>query len=496
MKLFLYGLAMGLGLLLAVLLGRTLVLPGVPQSSTSAPVPAGLDGERIARHLGEAIRFATISHQVGAGEQALRDSRVAFAGLHDWLSRRYPHVATQLQREQVGDSLLYTWVGRNPALPAVLLMAHQDVVPVVRGSEGSWLQPPFSGALADGYVWGRGALDIKSSLVTIMEATEALLARGFQPDRTLLLAFGHDEEIGGTQGNRRIAELLRQRGTRLSWVVDEGGFIGQGLVAGMSQDSAFVGIAEKGYLSLKLKATASGGHSSAPPVFAQTAIGRLTEALRRIGEQPFPLALDSTVEQTLAALAPYQEGARRLVFANQWLFAPLMQQVLGNSKEFATQMHTTVAPTIIRGGVKDNVLPPSAMAVINLRIHPRDSQASVLEHIRGVVADQQVEVLPLPGGWEPSAISRADSDEFRLLERTIQESFANTVVVPNLTAAATDSRHYLGLTDQVFRFVPRQLSAAEMAGIHGANERIAVKNLVQMAGFYYRLLQAQGGHTN
>lgn len=490
MKRFLLALAVGLFLLLALLLGRTLLLPPAQLASAPPVLPAGLDETRIARHLGEAIRFATISHQVGAGERALRDSRVAFAELHAWLTRSYPRVTARLQREQIGDSLLYTWSGRDPAQPAVLLMAHLDVVPVVPGSEDDWRQPPFSGALADGYVWGRGALDTKSSLVAIMEAAEAALAQGFQPPRTVLFAFGHDEEIGGSQGNRRIAELLQRRGTRLAWVGDEGGFIGRGLVPGVSQDIAFVGIAEKGYLSLSLKAGASGGHSSAPPVLAETAIGRLAGALQRIGEQPFASALDGSTEQTLTALAPLQQGMRRVVFANLWLFEPLLQQVLGNSKEFATQMHSTIAPTIIRGGIKDNVLPASATAVINLRLHPRDSQAVALEHIRGALADEQVKVMALPGGWEPSALSRVDSDEFRLLERVIRASFANTWVVPNLTAGATDSRYYLPLTDQVFRFAPRQLTAGEMAGIHGANERIAVSNLAQMAGFYLRLLQA------
>jgi carboxypeptidase PM20D1 len=259
----------------------------------------------------------------------------------------------------------------------------------------------------------------------------------------------------------------------------------------MSRNTAFVGVAEKGYLSVRLTAKTLGGHSSVPPALNQTAIGQIAEALNRIGQQPFALRLDDTVEQTLAALAPYQNGVRRLVFANQWLFAPLTRHLLGNSKEFATQMHTTIAPTIIQGGVKDNVLPPSAEAVLNLRIHPRDTQASVLEHLRQAIADLPVQVQPLPGGWEPSTISNTDSAGFKLLDQTIRQTFANTVVIPNLTAAATDSRHYLGLADQVFRFAPRQLPASELAGVHGANERISVENLALMTGFYHRLIQAQ-----
>jgi len=477
--------------LLVLLAWRTLSLPKPSFPRQADALPAQLDGQVIAHHLGEAIRFPTISHEVGTDEREAQVTRRAFAGLHEWAARTYPRVASQLQREIVGDSLLYRWTGRNLKLPAVLLMAHADVVPVVPGSEQDWLQPPFSGAVSDGYVWGRGALDDKSSMVAILEATEALLAKGFQPERTILLAFGHDEELGGGQGNHQIAELLRQRGLRLAWVIDEGGFIGQGMVPGMSQNTAFVGIAEKGYMSVRLTAKALGGHSSAPQAFAQTAIGQITEAVNRIGEHPFALSLDDTAEQTLMALAPYQNGVQRLAFANQWLFAPLTRHLLGNSKEFATQMHTTIAPTIIQGGMKDNVLPPSAEAVLNLRLHPRDTQASALEHLRQAIGDLLVAAQPLSGGWEPSTISNTESAAFHLLEKTIRQSFANTVVIPNLTAAATDSRHYLGLAEQVFRFAPRQLPVSEIAGIHGANERISVNNLVLMAGFYYRLMEAQ-----
>jgi carboxypeptidase PM20D1 len=491
MKTWSRALAVALGALLLVLAWRTLTLPPAAAIDEAQAVPAELDGATVARHLGEAIRFRTVSHEEGGSEQERLASHQAFVDLHQWISRSYPHVAASLQRENVGDSLLYTWPGRDAGLPPILLMAHADVVPVVPGSEGDWRQPPFSGAISDGYVWGRGALDDKAPMVAILEAAEALLAKGFKPERGILLAFGHDEEIGGHQGNQLIAERLRQRNVRLAWVLDEGGFVGQGMVPGMTRNTAFVGIAEKGYLSVRLTARAIGGHSSTPPVFAQTAIGQIAEALRRIGENPFPLRLDDTAEQTLAALAPYQQPLQRTVFANQWLFAPLTRHLLGNSKEFATQMHTTLAPTIIQGGVKDNVLPPSAEAVINLRLHPRDTRATALEHLRQALGDLPVQVQALPGGWEASAISRTDSAAFALLEKTIRQSFANTVVIPNLTAAATDSRHYLGLTEQVFRFAPRQLPVAEIAGVHGANERISVDNLGLMTAFYYRLLQAQ-----
>jgi len=487
-------LASGLLLLIAVLVGRTLLLPVAQLGANTPPLPEGIDAQRAAQHLSEAIRFNTISYQVGAGEALLQSSRAEFKALHNWLAQSYPQFAATTQRQVFGgSSLLFTWTGRNPQLPPVLLMSHLDVVPVSPGTETQWQQPPFSGALADGFVWGRGAIDTKGSVVAMLEAAEALIIQGYQPERTVLFAFGHDEEIGGLDGNRKIAEHLQQQGVRLDWVADEGGVVTQGLVPGVEANVAVIGIAEKGDISLALQANAVGGHSSMPPAFDETAIGRLSLALQRIGQAPFASGLQEPTAGFLASIAPAQGFALRLAFANLWLFGPLVENRLGQTPSGAAQLRTVISPTLLNAGIKENVLPPDAHAVINLRIHPQDSSASVLEHVRTAINDPQVSIRVLPGMREPSAISNVHGEAYRYFSQTIRDSFGNTLVAPNLTVGGTDSRYYLGLTENVFRFIPIRMTASDLPRFHGTNERIAIEHLGEAAGFYYRLLRQLPG---
>jgi len=477
--------------LIAVVVGRTLLLP--PAAFNSAPVslPEGLDAQRAAESLAAAIRLPTLSHQVGtpASQQAASDA--AFAGLREWLAQRYPRLtATTEQLDTGSPSILLRWPGKDSKLPAALLMAHQDVVPVAPGTEALWTHPPFSGAITDGFVWGRGAIDSKGSMVAMLEAVETLIAQGFQPQRDVLLAFGHDEEIGGHQGNRRIAAQLQEQGKHLAWVSDEGGFVVRGQIPGVSQDVAVVGIAEKGYVSLTLQSNAQGGHSSQPPAFDETAIGRLSQALQRVGDAPFQRGFDGPTGDLLASFTPAQSFGYRLIFANLWLFGPLVEQQLAASPAGAAQMQTSLSPTLLRAGIKENVLPPSARATLNLRIHPRDSIASVAEHVRNAVADEQITVKVMPAGREPSAVSDVNGAAYKQFAEVIRQSFSNTLVSPNLTVGGTDSRYYEPLTENIFRFSPLLMERDDLPRMHGTNERVGIDTLANASGFYYRLLQS------
>lgn len=489
MKRLLLALAGGLLLLILLLVSRTLLLAPAQISGITPALPKGLDAQRAAVHLGEAIRFQTISHQAGVDAEQLAASRVAFQALHAWLANTYPLFSTRAHREVISDSsLLFTWEGRHPELPPVMLMSHLDVVPVPPGSESQWQQQPFSGALSDGFVWGRGAIDTKGSVIAMLEAAETLISQGFQPERSVMFAFGHDEEIGGLQGNRLIAEQLKKQGVRLDWVADEGGALTQGLIPGVQANVAVVGIAEKGMISLALQTKAAGGHSSMPPAFDETAIGRLSRALQRIGQNPFTDSLQGPTASFLDSIAPARGFALRLVLANRWLFSPLVASSMAQTPSSAAQVHTVISPTLLSGGIKENVLPPDASAVVNLRIHPQDTIASVREHVSAAVNDPQVTITALPGAMEPSAISSVNGEAYRYFSQTIRDSFGSTLVAPNLTVGGTDSRYYLPLTDNVFRFIPIRLSANDLARFHGNNERVAIENLGEAAAFYYRLL--------
>src|SRR5438132_1952998 len=355
-----------------------LVLAGRAEPSSA------IDRDRVAEHLAAAIRFRTVSHQ-----DPSEDDRAQFVGLRAFLARTYPKVRRSLVRELVnGDGLLYTWKGADASAKPALLMAHQDVVPIEPGTEGRWAHPPFGGVIADGFVWGRGALDDKASLVFLMEAVESLLAEGFRPPRTVYLASGFDEEVGGLEGAARIAALLARRGVRLDYVLDEGRFVSQGVVPGVQEPVASIGIAEKGYVSVELVAEPEGGQSSRPP--PATAIGLLAAAIDRLQRHQMPARLHGAPRRELQALASHMPFGQRVMLSNLWLFEPLVVRALEKAPTTNALVRTTTAPTILQAGVKENVLPSKARAVVNFRILPGRTVGRVLTQLGRVVADARI----------------------------------------------------------------------------------------------------------
>lgn len=477
-------LALALLALIVVLLAVVLVRAsrfGVAQVDAPAAVPytppAG-----AAERLAAAIRIRTVSNQ-----DSTQFDTTAFAAFRDFLRAQYPRAHAALRREAVaGHSLIYTWPGSDPRLPPVVLMGHMDVVPVEPGTEARWTQSPFGGVIAGGFVWGRGALDDKSSVLGTLEAVEMLLAGGFAPRRTVMLAYGHDEEVGG-RGAQQIAALLRARGIRPEMVVDEGGVIGRGLMPGVDAPTALVGIAEKGFVSVELEAEVGGGHSSMPP--RQGSIGRLSAAIQRLEDQQMPARLDGPTLQLFERMGPELPLAQRAVFANLWLTHPLVMRTLAGAPSSNAMIRTTTAPTIFQAGTKENVLPSRARAVVNFRILPGDDVAGVVAHVRRVVNDTTIQVRPMQGfASEPSPVSRTDDETWRLLERTIRQSAPDAVVAPYLVVGGTDARHFHALSEHVYRFLPVRITSADLARIHGTDERVSVRDYEAAIGLYRQLL--------
>lgn len=495
MRRILLGIAAALVLLIAVVVGRTLMVPAYKPTPTREA--SAFDASVVANRLAEAVKFRTISWQAGAPAADISASEAAFLAFRDWMEVTYPNVAKALTREVVGNfSLLYTWKGSDPSLKPVLLMSHMDVVPVVPGTERNWTHDPFAGVIADGFIWGRGTLDTKQGIVGMLEAAEALIAKGFKPKRTIMFAFGHDEEIGGTNGNAKIAALLAERKIELEFVDDEGGLIANGALPGVEAPVALVGVAEKGGVTLELTAKAAGGHSSAPPAVGETAIGRLARAIEKLGNNPpFESGLDETTRATVTGMAPGTSFVRRLATANLWLFEPLVERTMRGAPASAAQIQTTIAPTIINGGVKDNVMPPEARARINFRIHPRDTVDGVLEKVKRAIADDQVEVAPIGGGRNPSPVSNLSGEQFAHIKRTLEAVRPGVIVVPTLVIAGTDSRYYFGLTKNVFRIIPADVGEGDLQRIHGTDERISVASARQVADYYYTLMSTMDGQT-
>lgn len=462
---------------------------GVAPTASSQALPAvsaAPSSRSPERRLAEALRFRTISHQ----DPAQLDPE-PFRALHAYLAQAFPRVHATLERERVSElSLLYRWPGRDPEAPAVLLTAHLDVVPVPEDQRAAWTHPPFEGVIAEGFVWGRGAIDDKGGVLAILEAVEGLLAEGFEPEGTLYLAFGHDEEVGGEEGAGAITELLASRGVRVAYSLDEGMAILDGSILGVDVPLAAVGIAEKGYVTLRLHCSAPGGHSSTPP--PESALGCLARAILRLEENPFPPHLDGVAGRTLSALAPQLSLPARVAVQAPWLFGPLLVSRLDGSPATRAMLRTTTAVTMAEAGVKENVLPSRAHATVNFRVSPAEDGAFVRQRVAELLADLPVEIETLRV-TEPSQVSSTESAAWRDLVRAIGAVAPRAVVVPGLVLGGTDSKHYARVADDSYRFTPFRLGPEDVARIHGVDERVAVANYHELIRFYRELLRGPAG---
>ncbi|HLZ75299.1 M20 family peptidase [Phenylobacterium sp.] len=484
----LLGLVLILGVLVAVVLVRTFSFkpPAAADLASVKVAPAvAVDVDAAAQHLSQAVQIQTVSHQSLADDQPAE-----WARLHDFLSTTYPAAHAAMSREIVGkNTLVYTWKGSDPSLSPIILMAHQDVVPVTAGSEGDWKHPPFSGAIAEGAVWGRGSIDDKGSLITLFEGLETLAKGGFKPRRTVIVVSGEDEETHGT-GARAAAALLKSRGVKAQFVVDEGlAVITENPITGGRL--ALIGTAEKGYATLKVTAKAEGGHSSAPPADGGGVV-TLAHAVSAIAAHGFPMAFRGPGAAMLQTLAPTAPFPVRMAVANAWLFKPLLIKQIGAAPAGAALLHTTIAPTMLQGSPKENVLPQDAAAWINYRIAPGDSSAGVMAKAKAAVAS-----LPVTLGWvdppfEPSPVSSTSSEGWKVLA-AVAHRVTDAPVAPSLVTAATDSRHLQSVAVDVYRFQPMDFGASEIEAIHGTNEHLTLANLKQCVEFYARLIATAAG---
>jgi carboxypeptidase PM20D1 len=466
---------------------RTMSFTAPPPPADAAIPDTGayaVDASAAAVRLGEAIRFRTVSLV-----QETED-RAQFEQFHAWMMQRYPALHRVARREVIGElSLLYVWEGSDPAQPPMLLLAHQDVVPVPDDTRQAWRVDPFGGVVRDDAVWGRGAIDDKGSLVAILEAAEFLAAQGRQPTRTILFAFGHDEEIGGDNGAVRMAALLKERGVRAWFVLDEG-------MAAVERHpltggpASMIGISERGSGTLRVRAVGQPGHSSMPP--PETAVSLVSEAVDRIHGMAIERRLEGgPALAMMRALAPELSFTNRMAVSNEWLFGPLLRQRLEGDATAQALLGTTVAPTVISGGSRPNVLPAEATAMINFRIHPRDSADDLLRRARQEVAD--LDGVTVDWAEEPrdaTAISSTTSSSYALLAALSRDILPDAPVAPGLVLAGTDSRHYSDVAENVYRFQPILLSTEDIEGIHGVNEHISIANYDRMIRFYVGLMEA------
>ncbi len=433
---------------------------------------------QIADHLSAVVRCQTISRDDGihAGP---------FLELHARLEDLYPLVHKTLKKEVINDlSLLYTWQGSQPNLPAIAFLAHQDVVPVVDGETG-WTYPAFSGTIADGSIWGRGVIDMKSQLVALLEAVETLLRAGFQPQRTIYLAFGHDEEVGGKQGASSIAKTLEMRGVHLEVLLDEGGAVSGCVAPGIKGLIATVAMAEKSFANVKIEASARAGHASVPG--RGTAINRLSRAVTRLEQQPMPARLDF-VRPTIQALLPHLPWPLRLLFGNLWLTGGLVKLGLAQSPFSNAMIRNTIAPTIIQGGYKLNILPEKASVSLNCRLLPENGVTELLDHIKKVVDDQQVSVSLIDTSAPSKKPGNIDTPHFHSLKAAINRCYPGVPVCPMVMFGSTDARYYEQICENIFRFQANVFKKPEDDRTHGIDERLPIAQLPVMVAFNAQLM--------
>ena len=496
MPFIVFSIVLALVLLIVVVLVRTFRF-SQPVEPVAQIECIEVDADAVAAHLSETIRCRTVSH----GQDEPVEGK-AFAELHQKLAELYPRVHAGLERQVIAEhSLLYTWKGSRPDLKPVLLMAHQDVVPVDPATLPAWEQLPFSGQIAGGadtsspdkhapYVWGRGCLDCKNQMVAELEAVEHLLGANWQPSRTLYLAFGHDEEVGG-MGAKAIANRLKEQGIRLEAVIDEGGALMEGLLSGVAGPVALVGNGEKNYLTLELSVTGKPGHSATPP--RHTAIGILARALTRLEANPVPAHVDA-VRPLFQGVGGAASFVQRLAIANLWLLGGVVRRSMERSPTANATIRTTTAVTMISGGVKDNILPREAKAMVNFRLLPEDSKQDVVDHVRRVIDDERVQISePRSFSARAAPVSPIDAPPYKQLSRVIRQIFGDIPVAPFLVIGATDARHYSAICENVYRFSPLWMTGEDLGCIHGIGERIGVQDLARMVQFFVRLVEVWAG---
>jgi len=439
---------------------------------------------RAVDHLAEAVRFPTITYS-NLDEVDL----TPFTAFQDWVLATYPLAAQRLEPRREGPwNLHFRWRGSDPAAAPLILLAHYDVVPP--GNPAAWKHGAFSGALVEGELWGRGTLDVKINLVSMMEAVEHALEQGFVPQRDIWLCFGGDEEIGGTRGAGELGRVLAAAGVKNAWLVDEGGVIAQGSLSFVKQPVALVGVAEKGFVNLRVTVSGTAGHASMPP--RHTAAGLLARALVRIEKHPFPFRLTRTMAAFLKRTSGHASPVLGFFLGAPSVFWPLLKVVLGANPKTAAMIRTTQAVTMLQASDKENVLPARASAVLNVRILPGESVDSVMAHYQRLLRRSGcvIEVADDRHRNEPLPESDVGGPAWDAVLAALKSAEPTAVPLPYLVTAGTDTRHYTAVAKNMYRIMALLLHPAEIDLIHSPNERVSVANIGRNLRFYAALIRS------
>jgi Acetylornithine deacetylase/Succinyl-diaminopimelate desuccinylase and related deacylases len=436
------------------------------------------DTDTIVKHLSDAVQIPTVS-MVGEFEGI----DAPFFEYHKFLENSYPLIHKAAQKTIINSySLVYRFKGKNPSLKPGAFLAHQDVVPA---PEEGWEVPPFSGALKDGFVYGRGTQDMKGTMIALLEAMEKLLAEGFVPERDIFFCFGHDEEPSTEFGARYIVDWMKQQGIELEFVLDEGGTVIDGKMIGMDKYIGLIGICEKGNVNMRVSVEKSGGHASNPSKPAAAAV--LAKALIKIDKHPMPAKWTNATKQLFKTLAPNMMFPIKFVLVNRDIFSPLLKFVFKKIPIANALISTTFAQTMLKGSNAQNVIPPRVEANINTRIITGVSRNEVVDYTQRLVG-KNVKVEGLDG-TEATPESPIDVAPYTNLNISIKQAFPNMITAPYMFIANDDARYFYPVCSNVYRFTPFIMTLDDQKRVHALNERVAPEAMNQAAQFFAQCLE-------
>jgi carboxypeptidase PM20D1 len=453
-------------------------------SFTAEKMTYDINSELARDHLVGAVQIPTIS------PSSIDDNAEMFLQYREYLKKTYPLIHSKGERIIVNkNALIFHIKCSNSTLLPIAFLAHQDVVPA---TESGWEFPPFDGAVTeiDGeeYIYGRGTMDMKGQMIATLEAVEYLLKTEFEFKRDLYLCFGYDEELTGTLGANKIVEYMQKNKIQVEFLVDEGGVVLDGSMLGIDGSVALIGNSEKGYIDYALTATRDGGHSSAP--VHPTSIEVLSKAIGKLEKNPMPTRWTESTLQLFDILAPYMKPIFKFVCVNRKVFSPVLKFALGKiNPAVESVIRTTFAPTMIQGSDAFNTISRTAKVNINCRLLKGDTDESVKNYIKKIVGkDINVIMEPKSSYDKPSDVSSPDTESYKVIAKSISESFDKLIPAPFTFIAGSDAKFYYPVAKHIYRFTPFPIDESDANRIHSVNERVATKTIVPAITFFIRCI--------
>lgn len=472
---------LGIIVILFLIFTVALTLTAKTKQPTAKKQDFTVNEEQVMKNLSEAVQFKTVST-----EKREDVDYKEFDEFLSYLEKTYPTIYEKLDVEIINEySLIFKWQGSDTSAKPIGLAGHYDVVPVAKGTESTWEQQPFSGVIDDEYIWGRGTLDDKVGVIGILEAVDYLLQQDYTPPQDIYLFFGHDEEIGGEEGAAKITEYFASKNIEFDYIMDEGGAIVENMVPGVKNPVGVIGVAEKGSATATLKVQGSGGHSSQPK--STTTIGRLGKAIASLEETQFSADITGPTKELFDFTAPEMGFGYKYIFENQWLFKPVIKKILLGKPATAAVTRSTIAPTIMNAGEKDNILPENAEAIINIRVMPGDTLESLKKQMDDIIDDSKVKVTI--EGDESSKVSSTTSKGFKAIQQAAVNTNTEVITAPYMMIGASDAKHYNKVAKDAYRYLPVEMEEDGLERMHGTNERIKKEAFINVVNFYVDLMK-------